>query len=247
VQSRAETPLLLRWARALVLMIVSAAVILAAIFGTLHYMEDSHDAAEQRGVKDETAEVSAPKPSPMPSETNPATVEPPKESRPADTSPAVTDETATATPPPTEREKPKAALTATRMVTNPPGAYLVVDGSSQYSCTTPCSIELPPGRHTLAATREGYRRTLKIIEAPTSEDVFLNLDMISGTLMVRSEPSGADIVVDGKSRSEKTPAVLTLPTGHHSIEVQQANRKVTQEVVIRDSVITNLAVELEDR
>jgi serine/threonine protein kinase len=247
VQSRAETPLLLRWARALVLMIVSAAVILAAIFGTLHYMEDSHDAAEQRGVKDETAEVSAPKPSPMPSETNPATVEPPKESRPADTSPAVTDETATATPPPTEREKPKAALTATRMVTNPPGAYLVVDGSSQYSCTTPCSIELPPGRHTIAATREGYRRTLKIIEVPTSEDVFLNLDMISGTLMVRSEPSGAEILVDGKARSEKTPAVLTLPTGHHSIEVQQANRKVTQEVVIRDSVITNLAVELEDR
>ena len=40
-------------------------------------------------------------------------------------------------------------------------AYLVVDGSSQYSCTTPCTIELPPGRHTIAATREGYRRTLE--------------------------------------------------------------------------------------
>ena len=65
--------------------------------------------------------------------------------------------------------------------------------------------------------------------------------------MVRSEPRGADIIVDGKSRSEKTPAVLTLPTGRHSIEVQQANRKVTQEVVIRDSAITNLSVELEDR
>ena len=35
-------------------------------------------------VKDETAEVRAPKPSPMPTETNPATVEPPKESTPAD-------------------------------------------------------------------------------------------------------------------------------------------------------------------
>ena len=52
---------------------------------------------------------------------------------------------------------------------------------------------------------------LKIFEAPASEDVFLNLDPSSGTLLVRSEPSGADIVVDGQSRSEKTPAMLTFP------------------------------------
>ena len=106
-------------------------------------------------------------------------------------------------------------------------------------------MELPAGRHTIVATREGYRRTLKIFETPGSDGVFLNLDRMSGTLMVRSEPRGAEIMVDGQLRSEKTPAVLTLPTGRHNIEVQQANRKVTQEVVIRDSGITNLAVDLQ--
>ena len=106
-------------------------------------------------------------------------------------------------------------------------------------------MELPPGRHTIVATREGYRRTLKIFETPGSDDVFLNLDRTSGTLLVRSEPRGAEIIVDGQSRSEKTPAMLTLATGRHSIEVQQANRKVTQEVVIHDSAITNLAVDLQ--
>ena len=51
-------------------MIVSAAMIIAAIFGAFHLMEDSHHAAEPHAVTDETAEVRAPKPSPMPTETN---------------------------------------------------------------------------------------------------------------------------------------------------------------------------------
>ena len=92
-------------------------------------------------------------------------------------------------------------------------------GAPQYSCTTPCSMELPAGRHTIAATLEGYRRTLKIFETPGSEDIFLNLDRTSGTLMVRSEPRGAEIMVDGQTRSEKTPGDAHLPTGRHNIEV----------------------------
>ena len=246
-QTPVETPRLLRWARGLAVTIVSAGVIIAAIFGALHLMEDNHQTAVPPAVNDETAEVRSPKPSPMPTEAATPPVPPPGKPPTEDNSSSVTDETAPATRRVTERSKAKAALSATRMVTNPPGAYLVVDGSSQYSCTTPCTIELPPGRHTIAATREGYRRTLKILEAPASQDIFLNLDPTSGTLLVRSEPRGADIIVDGNARSEKTPAVLTLPTGRHSIEVQQANRKVTQEVVIQDSAITNLSVELEDR
>jgi serine/threonine protein kinase len=250
VEPRSETPRLLRWARALALMIVSAVVIIAGIFGVLHFMEDDN-AAAPKSAQDETAVVSAPKPSATPAEPESATPAP-KADTPPDVPSPVTDETqpSTETQPSstarkTDRAKPKPGPTMTRMVTNPPGVFLVVDGSSQYSCTTPCSMELPPGRHTIVATREGYRRTLKIFETPGSDDVFLNLDRTSGTLLVRSEPRGADIIVDGQSRSEKTPAMLSLATGRHSIEVQQANRKVTQEVVIHDSAITNLAVDLQ--
>jgi serine/threonine protein kinase len=247
VNTSTETPRLLRWARGLVLMIVSAALIIGAIFGALHFLEN--DTQEKNAVApstatDETAVVIPPKPSAMPTEpevTRPA----PQAEVPAEAPSTIKEETQPAASPETERAKPKPGLSATRMVTNPPGVFLVVDGSSQYSCTTPCSMELPAGRHTIVATREGYRRTLKIFETPGSDEVFLNLDRMSGTLMVRSEPRGAEIMVDGQLRSEKTPAVLTLPTGRHNIEVQQANRKVTQEVVIRDSGITNLAVDLQ--
>jgi serine/threonine protein kinase len=245
VETSTGTPLVLRLARALVLIIVSAAVLIAGIFGVLHFMEDEN-AAAPKAAKDETAVVIPPKPSAMP--VHPETPPPaPPVQAPADAPSTVEDQTRSPAPTRAEHAKPKPGPSITRMVTNPPGVFLVVDGSSQYSCTTPCSMELPPGRHTIVATREGYRRTLKIFETPGPDDVFLNLDRTSGTLMVKSEPRGADIVVDGQSRSEKTPAILTLPTGRHNIEVQQANRKVTQEVVIRDSGITNLTVDLQER
>jgi hypothetical protein len=233
----------------LVLIIVSAAVITAGIFGVLHFMENQ-DSAAPSAAKDETAVVVPPRPSAMPVAPEKPAPEP-RERRSAAPSAkepeGIDDETRLAAPARTTRAKPKAESSMTRMVTNPPGVFLVVDGSSQYSCTTPCSMQLAPGRHTLVATREGYRRTLKIFETPVTDDVFLNLDRTTGTLMVRSEPRGAAIVIDGQTRSEKTPAMLTLPTGNHNVEVQQANRKVTQDVVIRDSGITNLTVDLQER
>ncbi|MBC7925635.1 MAG: PEGA domain-containing protein, partial [Bryobacteraceae bacterium] len=66
-------------------------------------------------------------------------------------------------------------------------------------------------------------------------------------LVVRSEPRGATILVDGETWKEKTPAMLTLPTGKHSVEVVYDQRRETNEVAIRESVITNLAVNLQDR
>jgi hypothetical protein len=92
---------------------------------------------------------------------------------------------------------------------------------------------------------DGFRRTLKIFEIPSADDIFINMDRTSGTLMVRSEPRGASITVDGQPRSETTPALLTLPTGRHSIELRYGNRRETQEVTIRESVITNLALDLQ--
>ena len=94
---------------------------------------------------------------------------------------------------------------------------------------------------------DGYRRTLKIFESPADKDIFLNLDRTSGTLVVRSEPRGASIMVDGQNRSEKTPAMITLPTGRHNIEIVQDNHRETHEVLIRESAITNLAVSLPER
>ena len=111
-------------------------------------------------------------------------------------------------------------------------------------CLSPCTLTLSPGRHSLAATKEGYRRGLRIVEAGRDEEVFVNLDAASGTLVIKSEPSGAQIYVDGRLRTEQTPAVLALPIGQHSIEVVRNGERETHKVNVQDSVITNLSVNL---
>jgi serine/threonine-protein kinase len=169
----------------------------------------------------------------------------PEEARPQQ----ATESPAAAPPAAPEPPKPKPAPTEaegeTRLVTNPPGAYVVVDGSSALSCQTPCSIPLGPGRHTLAATMSGYRRTLRIFESPRDSEIFLNLDRATGTVVVRSTPAGAAIVVDGQQWTERTPAMLSLPAGQHTIELVRDGQRESRQVNVRDAAISNLTVQFQ--
>jgi serine/threonine-protein kinase len=155
--------------------------------------------------------------------------------------------TAGSAPPPQEGTSPnplqRGGLVETRLLTNPPGAFLVVDGVSEYSCQSPCTLSLPSGRHTLAATMPGFRRTLRILNLPQDADNLINLERMTGTVIVASEPPGAAIRVDGESRDEKTPAMLKLPVGPHKIEVIQNGHGEVQEVDVKDAAITNVNVE----
>ena len=227
-------PRVLRWARNLALTVLAAVFIGAAFIGASRWLNEEMP-EPIAGVVDETvAPQQATRPSAVPQ-------------TPAAESPGVP---ATDVPPPTNPEPTRPNLSKAslvRLVTNPPGAKLVVDGAGDVTCTAPCSLELTPGRHTIAATMEGYRRTLRIFEAPADRDIFLNLDRTSGNVIVRSEPRGATIVVDGQTRSEKTPVMLTLPTGRHTIEVIQDNQREAHEVIVREAVIANLTINLVDR
>jgi hypothetical protein len=103
---------------------------------------------------------------------------------------------------------------------------------------------LPPGRHTLSATRDGFRRTLRIFQTPADSELFLNLDRSTGTVVVRSDPAGAAITVDGQQRSERTPAMLTLPAGQHTLEIAGSGTRESVQVNVRDAGITNVSVSL---
>jgi hypothetical protein len=201
--------------------------------------EDSSETAalEQKAAATEERQTFSAPQTPAPeTETPPAQPAPPAEPPKPDVTRSL----------PGETESPAATATI-RLVTSPPGAYVVVDGRSDQSCMSPCSLTLSRGRHSLAATKEGYRRSLRIIEAGQDEEIFVNLDQTSGTVVIRSEPRGAQIYVDGRLRAEQTPAVLTLPTGQHSIEVVRNGVRETRQVDVRESVITNISVDFENR
>ena len=94
----------------------------------------------------------------------------------------------------------------------------------------------------MSATLGGYRRTLRIFEVPADTELFLNMDRASGTVMVRSQPQGATIIVDGQQRAERTPAMLTLAAGAHTIEVVHDGQRETHKVNVADSAISHIGV-----
>ena len=101
-------------------------------------------------------------------------------------------------------------------LTDPPAAQIVVDGNPSQSCSTPCTLSLPAGRHTLSTDLSGFSRAQRIFTLPQDKSLFVPLSRRMGTLVVTSVPSGSTVVVDGRDYGV-TPATLHLPPGEHRL------------------------------
>jgi tRNA A-37 threonylcarbamoyl transferase component Bud32 len=239
-----RVPLLLRLARGLAVVIFGGGLVsVLLVFGFRYFGEKEQAENLPSAPIDQTIE--APKKSPMPKEPPPPVEEPkaaePKaaEEKPAEEPPAK----ATTKPAVTSVPVQTGGTVSSRLVTIPPGATLVVDGRSDLTCTTPCGLTLPPGRHTLTATLAGHRSALKIFEVPRDSELYINLEATTGTLVLRSDPPGATIVIDGQTRPEHTPVTLTLPSGSHRVELSKEGFKTyTEELELKDATITNVDI-----
>ena len=163
----------------------------------------------------------------------PESVTPDPDSAAAETTPETTPAAEVpAAPPPEPKPTPppaaprKAApprLTAVNFFTLQPGAPVVVDRNPRWSCTTPCSIDLPRGEHTASISLSGFYRVRKTFEVGSDPlDLPLEMEAVLGTVLVSSSPTGADVFVDGKKMEQKTNASLRLPPGYHLIKVLKA-------------------------
>ncbi|MGA3025289.1 MAG: protein kinase [Bryobacteraceae bacterium] len=148
----------------------------------------------------------------------------------------------TAASPPTR----PARMTATtfQIVTDPAGARVVVDDNPASSCTSPCMLQLPLGRHTLRADAAGYQTGRRIFSTPEQSDLFLGLDKAVGTLTVSSNPAGATIFLNGRELREKTPAVLSLPAGTYHVEIVRDGRSVVKDVTVANGEMHSLELSL---
>ena len=102
------------------------------------------------------------------------------------------------------------------LLTDPPGAQIVVDGNSALSCSTPCTLSLPSGRHTLIAQVNGYGIQRRIFNVPDDTSLFLPLAKNTGALLLTSVPNGANVSVDGQDAG-RTPVTLHVSLGTHHI------------------------------
>jgi serine/threonine protein kinase len=146
-------------------------------------------------------------------------------------------------PAPASRTAPAPTDAAFQVTTNPAGAEAVFDANADLHCTTPCSLNLPIGRHTLTLKHEGYRETQRVFTLPDDPGLIVSLEATAGTLSLVTNPPGLAITVDGKEQARKTPASLPLPVGQHTVQVFKGSEKQEFVIEIRDGVLSQKSVD----
>ena len=110
------------------------------------------------------------------------------------------------------------------LLSEPPGAKIVVDSRPDAVCTAPCTMSLPVGRHTLTAQLDGYAVARRIFNIPGLSSLFIPLAQNQSVLVFTSTPSGSTIFVDGKLYGQ-TPATLHLTPGVHHFTLMNGSQQ----------------------
>jgi predicted Ser/Thr protein kinase len=115
-----------------------------------------------------------------------------------------------------------------KLISQPDGAKVEIDGWSEPNWITPFTAShLAAGRHSIVFTKAGYLQQTRSVEsvAAKSIDVSAELAPAVSTIVVTSNPQGADVWVDGKDSGMNTPAQLTVEKGFHKVTVRKAGFK----------------------
>ena len=105
----------------------------------------------------------------------------------------------------------------------PQGAQVQVDGRSEPNWVTPFALtNLQPGQHSITVSKAGYStdtRTVAVTSGNRSTTV-VHLAQLMATLVVKSDPPGASVFVDGRDVGAKTPAQVSVDKGQHVVLVR---------------------------
>ena len=108
-------------------------------------------------------------------------------------------------------------------LTAPPGATVMLDGHPETACQSPCSVQATMGRHRIAVTLAGHvseYREVNVTGTP-QEVPLVSLRAAAGTLMLSTDPPGANIAINGNPAGQKTPAQIGLAPGAYDITVRK--------------------------
>jgi eukaryotic-like serine/threonine-protein kinase len=118
----------------------------------------------------------------------------------------------------------------------PPGADVFINGAKQ-SGQTPVTLPLAPGQYNLVLRLRGYDAYSEGIQVKdniqTQLDATLNEKSATHVAwaQINTNPKGAEIIVDGTSTGQFTPARIQVPAGMHTVTLrlggfQQSKRTV---------------------
>jgi serine/threonine-protein kinase len=124
-----------------------------------------------------------------------------------------------------------ASRATVKFESSPPHVHIVVDSDDSTSCTSPCALDLPGGRHTYTAVAPGYGLAQRIIQVPDDRDQFVYLTQNVGFVDISSEPNGSTLYVDGRLEGQ-TPTTLRLNAGEHHVRIVRAGRSQEQTISV---------------
>lgn len=131
----------------------------------------------------------------------------------------------------------------------PVGARVSVDGTARG--VTPLTVRLPSGAHVLEVQiGKAEPRVIPLtIQAnvQTAQYVELEGKTVTGTLEIRSEPSGARVTIDGQPRGTTPTTIRNLAAGDHAVVLEVGNRKASQTVKIEADSTAQLVVPIPRR
>ena len=138
------------------------------------------------------------------------------------------------------------------ITTNPVGVAVTIDNVRRG--VTPLDVQLPPGTHVVAVpTDRGPRQIPVTIKSASQTSLFLELTAPApaaagnGELLVRSEPPGASVTVDGRAVGRAPVSVADLAPGSHTVVLAGPSGSVTERVLVEPGRTASLLVPMGDR
>ena len=213
---------------------VLAVVMLVVAFGVYSSEKSKPSApattAEPGTQTPQGTQSPAPTPSAEPASGSPAE-QPGEPGRPAAKTKSQTPAkslTAAATPAPVPAQPAAAApINGTlRLISNPAGAKVEIDGWSEPTWLTPFnSPNLSTGQHKVVFTKAGYATETRMVEVTGGNQSVVNAALRTAVapsrIEVISDPAGAAIVIDGKETGKHTPATLDVSKGEHAVVLRK--------------------------
>jgi hypothetical protein len=144
---------------------------------------------------------------------------------------------------------PKAGEGELVVQSRPAGASVSVDGTKRG--VTPLTVSLKSGAHVLEVQiGKSEPRVIPLtIQANVQTAQYIELQGVqaTGSLAIKSEPSGARVSIDGQPRGTTPATIRELPAGDHSVVLELGNRKATQAVKIEAGSTAQLVVPIPRR
>jgi len=105
----------------------------------------------------------------------------------------------------------------------PPGAQIQLDGKTDPSWVTPVVLtNIQPGSHSITLTKSGFASDTRSVDVASGAhaSTVIHLSQMSAALVVKSDPPGASIYIDGHDAGAKTPAQISVSKGQHLVLVR---------------------------